>query len=178
MQWTDHGVYNSDWRGLFQVAQDMRVTLDLILAQLNLTSDPFDQQNSAELRPNIQLQGTNLLVNRVPVPLASRPLTLKLFEIFFQRGDYKATKSAIMQHVYQQGSEVSIRKMQSNECNLNKLISRTRSFLEMALRQLPWAEQFEWLVYDHKEKVWHLVLMRSHKGAQFAHGLSERNEWV
>jgi|GEM_PF-6639202 hypothetical protein len=161
MKQSDDFASYQEWSTLLQATHHMRETLDVILEQLDLGHPSASSWSSLYVPPKVDLRGSNLLVNNVPVPLASRPLTLKLLQVFFQHPEHVADKLAITQSVYQQTPVTSIRRTQSNECNLNKLISRTRTFLELALVHLPWAARLEWLVYDHKERHWHLVMLKS-----------------
>lgn len=113
--------------------------------------------------PDVRFLGSSLCVNGVFIPLASRPLTLKLIATFFKDWERQADRDTILREVYDykgrdQGSE---RMSQSYDCNLNKLISRTRKLLEEALAPMGWGSNINWLAFDAKAKLWKLWELRS-----------------
>lgn len=111
---------------------------------------------------DVRFLGSSLCVNGVFIPLGSRPLTQKLIATFFEDWEREADRETILREVYgyKGRSTGSERMNQSYDCNLNKLISRTRKLLEDTLAPLGWGSNFEWFVFDPKKKVWKLWNLR------------------
>lgn len=114
-----------------------------------------DQKNQIIQGPNVRLIGSNLHVDDIIVPLASRPRTLALIAAFSGHGELSLSSNELVERVYyERGQEVSERLRHSSHQNLIKLTSRSRRFLEGAVN--PHCGQFmiDWFYYDNTQKKW------------------------
>ncbi len=145
-----------------ELSPTLQAALDTIIFHLapSLGSDfPFEDFS---LQVDVRFLGSSLCVNGVLIPLASRPLTLKLIAAFFKDWDRQVDRDTILREVYgYKGRDLGSERMnQSYDTSLNKLISRTRKLLDEALAPMGWGANFEWLVFDPKTKLWKLWDLR------------------
>ena len=147
------------------LSHNIRCALDSIRDEISRHGyDPLDDESLAQF-PEVRLSGRSLYVNGIYISLAGRPLTFRLLDAFFASQDSKLEREIVMHAVYGEGDmkTYSERLSQANECNLNKLISRTRHFIKESLSTTPWSTRIDWFVYDHTEKKWNLFILRPQK---------------
>ncbi len=108
----------------------------------------------------VKLVDQTLWVNRLMIPLGTRPKTLDLIEVFFSEKGTTLAKEQIMEIVYGSTEGKSRRWIESLDGRLTKLMSRTRSFLEDSLTHAYHNKKIDWLVYEPKTKTYHLYQLR------------------
>lgn len=105
----------------------------------------------------VQLRSTNLFIGPYIVPLYGRKRMLSLVQFLIQQ-DGPAQRIKIRKTIYKHDNEqdLSFRLRDSLDCSLSKLISRSRRFLQQALKDTPWGTSIEWFYYHEDQKSWSL----------------------
>lgn len=109
---------------------------------------------------SIRLIEQNLWIDRVMIPLSTRPKTLCLLQAFFQRPRQGLTKEEIIEAVYGPQGERSLRFLEAQDHSLTKLLSRTRSYLEFSVAHAYPYQPIDWLVFHIKTRRYHLYQLR------------------
>ncbi len=142
----------------------IKAALEAIIFHMSPRTSGLRFDGSPRPEPEIRLLGTNLCVNGIFIPLASRPLTFKLIASFFADVSLQVDRQCILQEVYgcqsRDKGAASERMTQSYDCNLNKLISRTRKLIVEALASAGWSHSLKWIVFDAESKLWRLWAYR------------------
>jgi hypothetical protein len=148
---------------LSSLINDLTGLLESLQAELT-AGIPIKAETGSWLNPRIELIGTHLHVNKLVIPLRSRPKTLKLIEAFIQHKDGALSRQDLIQHVYGtqvDSGDLSPRLTFSLYQNALKLISRSRSLLNEAMSQQGRTPWIDWFVYDDSCRRWHFYKLRS-----------------
>jgi hypothetical protein len=112
------------------------------------------------MKPAIRLKGTNLYINQHIVSLRTRTKTLLLVKAMLaENGERAMDRESLRSHVYDCPEEPSERLRISQDSSLNKLISRSRTFLAESLRDSDLSRSIDWFVYCNRERTWRLFEM-------------------
>ena len=140
------------------LTQDMSMLIHSMIERIN-ELESLTKRRESRLNP-IRFDGQTLRIEGVAIPLQSRPLTCRLLHVFFQSHDTSLTRLEILQRVYGLSEEASSRKRHSTIVSLNKLICRTRRFIEQSLEGSPCSLRYSWLTFDQKTNRWQLYVER------------------
>lgn len=109
------------------------------------------------MRPAIQLKGNNLYIDQHIVPLRTRAKTLLLVKaLLSEDGEAAIDRESLRSRVYAGPGEPSERLRLAQDSSLNKLISRSRSFLADSLQDSDLSRCIDWFVYCNRERKWRL----------------------
>jgi len=132
-----------------------------IMGQVQTQLDQFPLASEADHNPSkIKLVGQNLSIDRIMIPLNTRPRTYSLLQAFFDSQTMMLEKGEILEAVYGPHKDKSERFMEAQDKSLTKLLSRTRHYLEVSLSHSYHCREIDWLVFDIKTKKYQLYLYR------------------
>jgi len=132
----------------------------LLLSNQLATKKEANAQATIQNGIHLRLTDDNLWINQIMIPLNSRPRTLGLLQAFFKAENFILDKNGILEAVYGPFKQRSERFAESQDNSLTKLLGRTRHYLETCLSSHYQFRNMEWLVYDGKNKKYHLFMMR------------------
>ena len=116
-------------------------------------SDSKEKLNSS----HIEVDDYGLRVGSVVIPLNNRPMTKKLVRAFLNASEQFLSRDEMLSFVYDVQLEgLSPRLKQSLHQNLNKLLSRSRSFLDNACHIARINGSMKWFVFDIHLQRWQL----------------------
>lgn len=101
-------------------------------------------------KPNLQILNRKIYNGELCLDLATRPLTMQLFELFFYSPNWTLSKNELVEGLYgiEAMKNVSKRLQDSRVANSVKLISRARQLAYQELTTSEQMSQVEWFGYD------------------------------
>lgn len=141
--------------------QDYLLTTKFIIhfleEKLNQSKDnSIITRNAPEKKLSIRYINNSLIVNELIIPLQHRPATDRLVRCFFQDSEQHMSRDMILKSVYNlDTNSMSHRLLESSYQKLNKLMSRSRRFIQTACITAGITD-YVWLTYNHDSRGWRL----------------------